>query len=379
MEIKNLTLIFSHLEKEHLGKDVFQVPYYLGKGLNTEVTIVYQKTKTNNLFGKKYMGVKLFPLKNIFHLKKVQNISFFISSLFYVILNAKNIDLLMSFHFRSKSAILCAIYKIVNPKGKFYLKIDGGNDILKVIKRPSYIKNILYEKLLSQSDFISLETLKAYKLWKDNLNIPEKIFYVENGFDEEALKKTSINVRSFNEKENVFITVGRLGTVEKNTQMFLNAIEKLPNLKNWKFYFIGSIVNDFKKEIKLFYNKNPVLKDKVIFTGPILEKITLWEYYNKAKVFVLTSKCEGYPMVFSEAYRFNNYIISTNVGGAKETINRNNNFGRIIDQNNHDELSFILEQIINDNDYFINFPNKDHSDNSWQKNLSILIKFIESN
>ena len=379
MEIKNLTLIFSHFEKEHLGKDVFQVPYYLGKELNTDVAIVYQKTKTNNLFGKKYMGVKLFPLKNIFNLKKVQNISFFISSLFYVILNGKNIDLLMSFHFRSKSAILCAIYKIVNPKGKFYLKIDGGNDILKVIKRSSFIKNRLYEKLLSQSDFISLETLKAYKLWKDNLNIPEKIFYVENGFDEEALKKTSINVRSFNEKENVFITVGRLGTVQKNTQMFLKAIEKLPNLKNWKFYFIGSIEDDFKKEIKLFYNKNPVLKDRVIFTGPILEKITLWEYYNKAKVFVLTSKWEGYAIVFSEAYRFNNYIISTNVGGAKETINRNNNFGRIIDQNNHDELSLILEQIINDNDYFINSPNKDHSDNSWQKNLSTLIKFIESN
>lgn len=380
MESKNLTLVFAHFEKEHLGKDVFLVPYYLGKELSYEVTIVYQKTKTNNLFiNNNYKGVKLRSLINIFKLKKLQNISFFLSSLLYVIKNGKKIDLLMTFHFRFTSAILCILYKMINPNGRFYLKVDGGEDILDVKNNSSFIKNQIYNKLLKKCDYISVETHLSFKLWNENLNISEKIFLVENGFDEEELMKLSLNVIPFSEKENKIITVGRLGTFQKNTVMFLKAIEKISIFKNWKFYFIGPIEENFQKEIELFYHKNPSLKNKVIFTGPILEKKILWEYYNKAKVFVLTSIWEGYAIVFSEAYRFNNYIISTDVGGAKETIEKNENFGKLVGQNNDEDLKSVLEQIINDNNYLIKYPDKDHSDNSWQICLKSLVDSIKNN
>ena len=380
MESKNLTLVFAHFEKEHLGKDVFLVPYYLGKELSYEVTIVYKKTKTNNLFkNNTYKGVKLRSLINIFKLKKLQNISFFLSSLLYVIKNGKKIDFLMTFHFRFTSAILCVLYKMINPNGKFYLKVDGGKDIVEVRKKASYFKNILYNKLLNQSDYISLETSKVYKLWIDHLNIQEKIFLVKNGFDEMELDKSSIKLIPFAKKENIVITVGRIGAVEKNTLMFLKAIEKLSELKDWKFFLIGPIEDKFKNSINEFYIKNPELKDKIIFTGSIYEKKDLWEYYNKAKVFVLTSITECFALVYTEAYRFNNYIISTDVGGAKDTIEKNENFGKLVGQNNHEELKFVLEQIINDNNYFIKYPDKDHSDNSWQICLKSLVDSIKDN
>ncbi|WP_303848569.1 glycosyltransferase [Apibacter mensalis] len=380
MNIKNLTLVFSHFEKEHFGKDVFLVPYYLGKELSYGVTIVYQKTKTNNLFkNNNYKGVKLCSLINIFKLNKLQNISFFLSSLLYVIKNGKKIDLLMTFHFRITSAILCLLYKLVNPKGKFYLKVDGGEDILDVKNNSLFIKSSIYNKLLEICDYISVETHLAFKLWSENLNISDKIFLIENGFDEEEFKKSSIKILPFTKKENIIITVGRIGAVEKNTLMFLKAIEKISDLKNWKFYLIGPIEDKFKNSINQFYIKNPELKDKVIFTGPILEKKKLWEYYNKAKVFVLTSRREGYAIVFSEAYRFNNYIVSTIVGGAEENIYKNDDFGKLIEQENDDELKFVLEQIINDNNYFLKYPDKDHSDNSWQICLKSLVDSIKDN
>lgn len=380
MNIKNLTLVFSHFEKEHFGKDVFLVPYYLGKELSYGVTIVYQKTKTNNLFkNNNYKGVKLCSLINIFKLNKLQNISFFLSSLLYVIKNGKKIDLLMTFHFRITSAILCLLYKLVNPKGKFYLKVDGGEDILDVKNNSLFIKSSIYNKLLEICDYISVETHLAFKLWSENLNISDKIFLIENGFDEEEFKKSSIKLIPFKKKENIIITVGRIGAVEKNTLMFLKAIEKISDLKNWKFYLIGPIEDKFKNSINQFYIKNPELKDKVIFTGPILEKKKLWEYYNKAKVFVLTSRREGYAIVFSEAYRFNNYIVSTIVGGAEENIYKNDDFGKLIEQENDDELKFVLEQIINDNNYFLKYPDKDHSDNSWQICLKSLVDSIKDN
>ena len=48
--MKNITLVFNHFETEHLGKDVFLVPYYLDKIYNLDVTIVYQETKINRDF-----------------------------------------------------------------------------------------------------------------------------------------------------------------------------------------------------------------------------------------------------------------------------------------------------------------------------------------
>lgn len=376
MNINNLTLIFYNLEKEHLGKDVFLVPYYLGKKLKCKTTIVYQNKLTNRFFKDKFRNINLIPLKNIFLLKGLEKISFFISSLFYVIFKGKKIDLLMTFHFRTTSAILCMLYKLVNPNGKFYLKVDGGKDIIDVRKNASFIKNRIYNILLKQSDYISLETDLAYQLWKKNLNIPEKIFFIENGFDEEELSKLSLKIRSFKEKENIFITVGRLGAFEKNSQMFLNAIDKLSNVNNWLFYFIGPYDDDFKKEIKQFFAINTHLKEKVIFTGPIYDKSVLWEYYNRAKVFVLTSRSEGYPIVFSEAYRFQNYIITTRIGGAEDILLKNNNFGKIIDQDNSEQLKSVIEKIISDNNYFIQYHNSNYTDNSWNKHLSSLTKNI---
>jgi GalNAc-alpha-(1->4)-GalNAc-alpha-(1->3)-diNAcBac-PP-undecaprenol alpha-1,4-N-acetyl-D-galactosaminyltransferase len=93
----------------------------------------------------------------------------------------------------------------------------------------------------------------------------------------------------------------------------------------------------------------------------------------------MTSRWEGYAIVFSEAYRFNNYIISTIVGGAEEVITRNNDFGKLIEQENDDELKSILENIINDKNYFIKYPNKDQSDHSWQRCLKLLVNSIKSN
>ena len=56
---KQLTLIFNHFETEHLGKDVFLVPLYLGKQLGYDVTIVYPLTETNKDFPLQIWGYSL--------------------------------------------------------------------------------------------------------------------------------------------------------------------------------------------------------------------------------------------------------------------------------------------------------------------------------
>jgi glycosyltransferase involved in cell wall biosynthesis len=385
MEIKNLTLIFSHFEKDHFGKDVFLVPYYLGKKLKCDVDIVYQKTKTNKLFDRTYKKVHFIPIKNIFFIEKLRPISFFLSSLFYLLFNANKISVLMTFHFRFTSAFLCFVYKNINHEGKFYLKVDGGEDIEDIQNNISWIKRHIYKRFLSRIDYISIETIAAYNLWNNseifNIDISGKLFLVQNGFDEDLLEELRFPVLPFYKKDNIFITVGRLGAYQKNTEMFLKAIENIHDFRNWKFYFIGPIENeefDFQMKIDNFFDKNPHLKEHVIFTGPIYNKKQLWEYYNRAKVFVLTSRWEGYATVFSEAYRFDNYIISTDVGGARETIRGSVNNGIFIEQENSDQLKYILEDIIMNDNYFEKKYSKENSDNSWELCLSSLVEFIKN-
>ena len=125
------------------------------------------------------------------------------------------------------------------------------------------------------------------------------------------------------------ITVGRIGTVEKNNEMLLEAIEKV-DLKEWKVYIIGPYTENFKKNYDDFVKNNLDKKRKVILVGNVEDKNLLYDYYNRAKVFLFTSKWESFGIVLIEALRFGNYIITTNVGGAKDITN-NGKIGVITD------------------------------------------------
>ena len=125
MKRKNLTLVFNHIEQEELGKDVFLVPFYLGKQLDYDVTIVYRATETNKQFPKEINGVKLVPLKII----EDRNLPFYkqnINNLKYIAKCAKSIDLLMCFHHDRLTELRVCLYKLFNPQGIAYVKLDLG-------------------------------------------------------------------------------------------------------------------------------------------------------------------------------------------------------------------------------------------------------------
>ena len=333
----NLTLIFRCFEEVHLGKDVFLVPYYLGKRLGYEVTIVYPLTGTNKNLPSKVRGVNLVPLKSIGNFL----IFYKLSSLKYLIRNAHTIDLLMQIHWGKYMAIMAFVYKKLKPNGKTYVKLDSDNDAL--FRKDYYLKYFV-----KYIDVFTCELLQAYREILSNLVyssiLKDKLILMPNGFDEEYLKKMHIHERLFEEKENLILTVGDLVRDQKNTQMLLRALEKI-DLGEWKVYLIGPICELFEKYIEDFYMKCPNKKEQVLFTGPIYDKKQLWEYYNKAKVFVLTSKFESFALVLNEAKRFRNYLISTPVGAFRDLCD-NGKLGISVSQNADEELAERLNEVI---------------------------------
>ncbi len=352
---KQLTLIFNHFETEHLGKDVFLVPFYLGKQLGYNVTIVYPLTESNKDFPSQIRGIKLVPLRfrnriTWFPLWRTWN--FYT----YLIKHASRIDLFMRFHYNRHSILMTIIYKILNPKGKVYIKMDVDANTLLEIK-PFKVRNLkdgvkllLYRNFVHKVDKCSCETSLAYTYLKSLQNshplyaLGNKLQLMPNGFDEDLFASFHMVERTFREKEKLMITVGRLGTYQKNTEMLLDALEKV-DLTDWNFYLIGPIEKSFETKIENFYRKNPDKRDNVIFTGPIFNKKQLWEYYNRAKIFVLTSRYEGSPIVFPEARRFKNYIISTDVSGFHE-ISEDCRYGCTVSQEDSVELAFLLNEIV---------------------------------
>ncbi|KFF18281.1 glycosyltransferase family 4 protein [Flavobacterium hydatis] len=381
MSEKNLTLVFNPLWPEHISKDVFLVPYYLGKELDYNVNIVYTPSEKNKDLPKAINGVKLNPLR----INRQESQSTFweiIKTCLYIIKHAKSIDLLM--FIRSCSPyyeLQSLLYKKLNPKGKVYVKLDINPNVIveKNNNNSSFsFKYYVHQQIkivsLKLIDCFSCETSITYKKIKES-SLPEfqfgnKLELVPNGFDEELLQSLHLQERAYDEKENLIITVGRLGSPEKNTEMFLQALNKV-KLNNWQVCFIGTIDSRIEKTIELFYKENPDKIKSVNFVGPIFDKNELWEFYNRAKVFVLTSDWEGYPIVFPEAKRFRNYLVSTDVAACRDII-ENEKYGACIPINDHDRLSIVLNEIVIGKRNIDVYKGYNVGDLSWQTQIKKL-------
>jgi glycosyltransferase involved in cell wall biosynthesis len=383
--VKNLYLLFYLLEDAQLGKDNFLVPCYLGKIYGFDAHYVYPKTKTNKNFPSEIRGVKLVPVHNLFDRFKKRPISREFFFIVYIIFNAKKIDVLMRFLCSVPTGIIGVLYKILNPKGFLYVKSDGlflldrkyEAAFMTGKKIKQKLVAWLYAVFLKKIDLITIETKDGYdRLYHDiiyGVSLKDKTRLLPNGFDKDYFLQFGINKRTFLEKENIIITVGRLGTYQKNTEMLFDAIKRL-YLKDWKIIFIGPIDKDFGKTIDAFYQTNSDLQNQVIFTGPLYDKNVLWEWYNKSKVFVLSSRWEGSAIVLSEAVFFRNYIVSTDVGGALDMIYARGGgvdgrcYGELVPQNDGENMTISLQKIIDGiTDIETLYSNTDAGDITWEK------------
>lgn len=198
-----------------------------------------------------------------------------------------------------------------------------------------------------------------------------KFMFIPNGFDEKLLGRLAIEERSFEEKDNLMITVGRLADPVKNTDMLLRALART-DLKGWKFCLIGPCDAVLEERAEQFFRDHPQKRRSVVFTGPIYDKKELWEYYNRSKVFVLTSRGESSAIVLGESKRFRNYIITTDVGSARDLIG-DGRFGEYIPQDDDVELARRLQNVIDGRTDIDIYGNWKSSEIAWENVLEPLV------
>ena len=339
--------VFTETENFHLVKDVGQLPYFMYKTEGYDATLIsYQNNVEYPLINNEVDGLKLNFIPN-----KGRFLYFELGVLYYLLNKSKSIAVLNLFHFKKDNILYLLIYKLVNPQGKAYIKLDM--DILFFKNYNAFlfsnyrIKNFILKALTSWifklTDLFSVETDQA----KDYLlnvypELQNKLICIPNGVDNLYLDK-EIPIKAFQEKENIILTVGRIGTHQKNTELLLDAL-KITDLKDWKVYILGPIEESFKKYIADFYRESPQLENKIIFTGNITDRKELFDWYNRSKIFCLSSRYEGFPIAFPEALYFGNYLISSPVSSA-EHITSKGKYGTVAKADAH-EFSNALQNSI---------------------------------
>lgn len=142
-------------------------------------------------------------------------------------------------------------------------------------------------------------------------------------------------------KEKTILAVGRL-TYQKAFDRIINIWATIENKKGWKLKIIGD--GEDKESIEYLIEIND-LQDSVELL-PSSKNIDI--EYEKASVFVMTSRYEGLPLVLIESKSFGIPAISYDCKtGPREIIN-NNSDGFLIPENNIGMFKDKLETLITD-------------------------------
>jgi len=333
---------FPGVHLEHLTKDVGLLPYYMSQN-GFESTLLTTGSGLDDCeIPTEVRSLRLNTLPD-------EGKSFFLEKSFlnYLDEHAKAIDVLHLFHHNRDTIFYGLKYKKLNPNGFLYIKLDAYNQHL--IRKKIFSKNpfkdfymqIKARKLYKSVDLFTIENTagksmaeKTYPEWKSKLE------YLPNGCNDVYLDSIDFNT---SEKENVVLSVGRLGSADKNYDLFLRALEHI-HLPGWKFRIIGPLSDEFSASMEKYKKQRPDLFENVEFTGVIRDREKLYREYSRARVFFLPSKFESFGIAFVEALYFGNVIVGHNGMAAFDDLSSKGKYGEYYEENNSESLAMSLER-----------------------------------
>lgn len=181
--------------------------------------------------------------------------------------------------------------------------------------------------LVSKSvNLYTVETKQVFEMIKELPQYKNKLHYLPNGFYADSPYNWKIP------KEKIIISVGRIGTPQKNNELLLSAIEQLENIREYCFYFIGPVESSFQARLDALLARREDLRDKIILTGNITDKEKLYEYYKRAEILCFTSIYEGFSLVIPEALYHGCYLVSTDLASVYD-LTDDGKYGQIVKVN----------------------------------------------
>lgn len=375
MKSRFLTLFYYHdIGPQHLYKDVGSIPLGLSKYCGWESTFAYVDLNGEIKDREYAKWVHLIPLK--------KRGSAFLTVLIFLLLYGHKYDVLNFYHMRKVHLLMILAARLGNPKAKIYVKCDMGTGIEGAIR-----KGKIYHKIVQVLRYIGLlpdlctVESRKYMLLLNQLPLYSgRIQYLPNGF----WRDKQIPMNLADKKENIILTVGRLGSPEKNTELLLDSFSEIPiaERKNWKLLLVGSYTQGIWEKAEEMITEDLSLKDRIIFTGNINDKKRLNQYYTRAAVFCLPSRWEGFPLVLPEAIHHGCFPIVTDCCDAFYDMLDDGKYGNIIPNENRGALTSALREVMENKAYAVErgIQGKLYADQyfDWEKIIKKLQGYLEN-
>lgn len=309
----------------HLFKDVCLVPILLGEYLGYEVTIVTAHIN-QTLLHETFPNVKFARVSSEGNFEENMKL--------YMIEHAHEIDIAVAFGPYPSYLSILKTYKMYNPLGKIYMKLDVNRYWLTRLLQEPYFK-----ELLNLCDLVTSECEPIQNKINEMLNL--KVKRIPNGFYEFFPTEPVL----FKDKKNVILTVGRIDSPEKQVLPAVTAFLSA-GIPDWEFRLVGPMNEEFKAKLFTLLEGNPY-GSQVKTLGPIYDKILLEQEYRAAKIFTLTSIVECHAHVLAEAAKNGCYLICTDVDGVSD-ITYNQRYGKIHSTSDWEGIAKTLKKVTSD-------------------------------
>lgn len=263
-----------------------------------EVTLVLEQQK-GELCSKindniKIVNYNLSTNKNVL-IRKATNL---LKKIVFVIKNKNKYDCAISYAtysiFSSQMARKCSRNSVIFIHSDYYNVYNGDEDKVKgffeEIKAKKFNKIIFVSKQSKNNAIKTMPELKEKAVVLGNLVDYENI---QNNAEKEEI--------NFNKEKVNIVFVGRLDEHSKKLSKLIEKVNNNKQKEKYDLYIIGT-GTDEKQYKKICKSKN------VIFVG---EKENPYPYIKKSDYLILTSKYEGFPVVYNEAAVLGTKIITT--------------------------------------------------------------------
>lgn len=186
------------------------------------------------------------------------------------------------------------------------------------------------------ADRIITLTNEDREAFLENLKVKAKVDYIYNPTPYPNGKRNECNSK-------IAVSIGRL-TAQKGFDKLLDIWKQIEERDDeWLLYIIGS----GEDKEKLLKQKETLNLKRVIF---VENTKNIKEYYEKASIYLMTSRFEGLPMTLIEAQSFGLPIISYDIKTGPGDVISDNQDGYLIENDNQEQFVKKFLEITNARD-----------------------------
>lgn len=340
-----LTIYFERVLPQYLAKDMCAFPYYLSMYYQWQCTFAYfteDGFQLANAEFEKYCQLQyLGKAGNYAEQKRL--------AAEYLRQHAKEYDVLCFFNYGGATYSLAGFAKKINPDIKVYSKLDMSEGGFSHFYDGTFFRKLKTVNEIWKSrnvDLFTVENNHFYSVLKNNFIFKNRIEWLPNGVSLLGISADIVNKPM--SKKNVIVSVGFLGTRQKNQQLLVQAMEKVDKslFEDWQVLLIGQDTTNFTQYLEGEYEKYPWLREHVIIAGLINDREKLYKLYAEAKIICMTSRWESFGIATIEGMFFGAYPVVTNYGTVIEDITDHRKYGKVVPSDDVDALVKALEETV---------------------------------